>query len=1621
MLNYILLLLLLLISIMLIKTTYKKKNKKQKESFATMDDVLDHHCAEQAPNGYNNYEGPWLNDKYYDPENTRCGRYACPKEKCYVLTRDVFAGTNNPHAYTFALSNSRMLWNEDSGRCISKHNPSSNIHCEPNPKPYCNNKSIFDIQAYYFNTDNNNWERRYVNEYMNSNGDCELRDTTTPFYKVNLMQDETTQYMNTPNAEKTYYLEKGPSCKLTFDNFKRCYVNESGDCVNVDNVGEYSSTHNAFRCDDGSLRYYGYSNTNGSSTPNGFECGWLDTECGGCRKSKHTCYVFDSNNREYTRKNFLNTFFDDDSVRSTPYACDKYLVVNESVNRQFDSPSFFNEFRTLEGDSQYLKDMFIDNRDGTIITYSNDHYDYDNTCKTDINPNMCSPQLHTCKISGYNLSNDEISLYRNQFYDTLGDEYDDKQNFYNVYYKRRFNSNGDACEYCKIANNNINEDCHVFADGTRVQSNPTCPDNSCPYGYELVDESYMFGPTYCSYCSNQYYDESTSNCKDMTGCPAGYSFDPMNNISDTFKVYNYQTKQEFDYSQNDLDTYDYTQVTFLDNNTDTQCTQCGSNEYMPFDNHLYQQCSSCEFIDQNIIYTVNDSKTSCDPCVIANKEYYGPTAKRVLYEGTQRVCSTCPSLDSSDDQKHMSSIVSITSDIENSDGKCYRRCNPGTYNNVIVTSQSDKEYDESTSSYPECDTQCTINHYTNLSTNQCEPCSTGTENLDDPDATQCTPCGSGYYNDETGSYCKSCPTGSGHMSGQEITSPNASSSVNNCQIKCIPVNENDDATYVSFSGRSYNTSTCPTEDCILGYDRIPLITSGFTSGYKLEEVSGTVNYSGDRMCIGPSVDTTNNECDYVTPALYGNQTYCCTSPTSLNPSTGQCECRQTPGHLESEYTWNGSMCEKNCSTSPNVQKINGMCTLVCPRGTYQSTDRTSCTDCPTSPNAISMTTSRTNADSESECIVAQCNASYRISRDRKSCEEITNDCDIYTETTHHTTDVHNLQTDASSITAYEIETEQKTSSDCDALGGSPCSSSEIDLGFGNVVGCCPTDSFYAPVYRYNMMSSSGYITNTRSATNVKKYCCSNGTQHKVALSHHVMYYGCCPPGETLYVNNNQSDCCPESTMTTMYYLNDAGECSNVCKSGYTKVGDVCTALHNCDSYWTSNNSKKDSNGYVRYDRIPGTQSLTCDYDNSVEIPYGEKNCTGDSTSESPVYCCDKPNTYNSIQGYCEKECEYNEWNLSSSDDDQLVYTSSKSTSDVKFDATCPSGDDTFSCEVGYEQITSTSSTIVCSEIDPTTCYVPVVDLTADVSLTSKHEVTSTTTCVAPNTTSISCPTILGTYIDKNHEPEKTYKICCGDGYRFNQENTSCDIIPQVDCYSNDNTFANGNQFTSIRTYDDACPNTNDQGDTLYSDSNINNECREIGGIDTSSYTIGEITTKVKTCCKSGYYFVSSYDTTSYGTCEVNSCPTRSTPYVSDLSSDTPDMCKCDSNIIEVIDSWYSSSSTNAMRIFTYSNNDHINSNINESLECPSNIIDYDSTLESTTITIEGISYKCIESNNCILCCPGINPPVQHDGVYTCDPQPIWQQTDVFKGYIQDDAITNYHKIDYYVVNGGSGD
>ena len=1204
--------------------------------YQTMDTVLDYRCFSnnQNTNNYINYAS-WdshLSESDVD-ETAECGTYECPMETCKVLTSNNLFGRID-YSYKTRLSN-QIECGDDSCICKSAHDPNSNVICDSTYEiPQCG--MVQNKECYSFDQTNEQWTTHTFNEYLSSNGvDCTYRDTQypfTPMYYSNEKNPNLSMGTYVPGTTgttgtKICYDTKGPNCRLSKDSeYDNRYIID-GDYNNYvekpTNTTRFIQERNYFDCDNGNQRRYGYSNTSPSTPADGKTCGFIDADCSNCAISKKTCYLFDSNLREYTSNIFINMYWegrttsvgtsvptslpseppDETSVPNSPVSevatddssllCDSYKVFK--TNPQVDNFDNF-EWRNYLTQSDFLDGMFLEKRTPRTFTTLTTWEATNHTCSNDINPTMCSIKDTILLKKGSSLNStiqDEIERSQSStlnVVDINDNEVTLEKQFHDITYRRRWNSNGSACEYCVVdtfgGSGDILDDC---ASDAGVDD-----DLSCDPGETLVQNDLNI--SYCRICSsNEYYDEDNSKCKMLSGCEAGNRFVPP----DLSEGKSYLTS----------DT------------TDDDCTPCESNTYISDTTHMRRQCKTCDETrdDDNYVYTVNDTNTECSRCGNSVQRNTYNTAGWIVVnassDDTTPTCSNCLHYGDVDEdvKAQVATIVGLTEyDIfgDRQDSKCIKRCGVGKYNNdgtkmyIQNSRNSDKELIDGT--FERCPYYCPTGYF--ATNGSCEQCPKETELKDG----SCLKCQDGFYNNRIGGRCISCPVTYGAVRDKPIstwfsnvidgTSSNGATDISHCRGECLDKKVNDteveEEVYgyydTSRSIKQYNLDVCPKTECVAGYIKQPL--SDATMGYKLSNVFGTQNRSKgetgmstchvddkDDLVMSDSCVTDSSGYSY-NEAKYDDGTTCCKG-TLLSTGSGECGCptvltQEDPLALP-EMIWNGSRCIKQCQPYTDnhndeggeIKLVGWNCELTCNDGVngfYQdkltgSSVPNTCSSCPAAPaNTGPPWIDAYNNDSVTDCYIKSCQEGYKLDSPSPSyyngsiyspaCVEKRVLCDVLKEKSagDFSTPSFHLDQTQGVVKVFGKERSSVAWTTPDVAVNGICTQMDTTTS-GQAMGdfyvkCDETDK------RLNIGGSTSYVdlvTNTpKFPTGTRPlFCCPDGTIHMTGEFETKSVIGCCALGQTLTSVGTCLSNCTEGSNQSFERAED-GTCLYTCDIGY---------------------------------------------------------------------------------------------------------------------------------------------------------------------------------------------------------------------------------------------------------------------------------------------------------------------------------------------------------------------------------------------------------------------------------------------------------------------------------------
>lgn len=527
------------------KNTTTTDEKIKKENFqVNIDDVLDNYC--KISTGKTNYLGPW--DGMTTPT---CSLTAspdefnnCPDKACYVLVKD----SSIPHDDVYKYESSNIKHINAEGFCIPESG-TGRFRCDIVPAQ-C--KTTSNIKGWYFDQ---YWRSHNCKYFYNSNGVCVLRDTDDHYEEIKILNTSNPSLLVEGDAktQKFLYSDPGPSC--TFDTWD--------DDVLIDDAGNIYSIESEFlRREDPYDREMenGYMKcANGQSIPythiansdfktDGFTCGFVGN-CDSCEYSTSSCYIFDRNVRNYEKKNFVNTLFDESPNNGVDFKdCGNYLL-NTAGDTKFNSDES-TDFSTYDNDQLW-----------NIVNHNGEFFDrsmFSNCIRA--KPAECSPNnIHKCTM-----------------YDT------NSNTFIDVNYKQIYDERGSNCEYCPI--NGLSNCVGNVAD---YKQDTTCPPLECPKGREILfDEN--FKPIDCVPCgSNQFYNSNTKQCDTLTPCPQG-------NIlleNHLIRSFNTSIEEHKDVFQKEF-IQNYNSMSNIVLMEDLTCGQCAKNTYMDHENKA-SECLQC--------------------------------------------------------------------------------------------------------------------------------------------------------------------------------------------------------------------------------------------------------------------------------------------------------------------------------------------------------------------------------------------------------------------------------------------------------------------------------------------------------------------------------------------------------------------------------------------------------------------------------------------------------------------------------------------------------------------------------------------------------------------------------------------------------------------------------------------------------------------------------------------------------------------------------------------------------------------------------------------------------------------------------------------------------------------
>ena len=1645
MLTYILFFLVFCICVLI---CVKYNNKKHIEKFSatnriTMDDVLDYSCSVNAPAGYNNYVGPWPNDPYnrfgYDPNNGKCSRYACPTERCYVMEKDTL-NMMNPYAYRYVLDpNERQNWvsnvddegNITSGSCVTKHNAESNVYCEPdlyNTCPYLN------LRTYEFDSNENVWKNRTVNFFTNSNGNCELRDVNHPYDLVKVHNNENSELIyGDSSTTKIYYTERGGSCRLEYEG--GVYYN-ADDVPVVDFDGgifdDYNPRTNKFTCKNGSSKEYGYSNA-----PNqipGFSCGWMDdTVCERCPQIKSTpCYVFDSNSREYSKRNFLQANYATGIDQSlTP--CGTYLV-NSNYNDIFDAlPTSHGELLYTMSYEDLKEDSVIHQNTSTPFVITETQYYDCNNCIQGIDPNQCSADGQSeLEILGDNLpaavfTEWELSAFYSPKPVVLRPE---KYRFMTVNATRRWDSNGSNCEYCYVdqQDNIIESTCQ---DTQFVQSEP-----SCPKGLEYVPKM-PFDHAYCGFCQeNEYYDINDSNCKPFTGCLENQYFDPFETISNTFKIYNFETKQDITENNGFVSKDNYANYNFvyLQDNSNTQCRTCPANTFINNSHFVNNQnvkydCETCPHTDTfRKIYTVENNQ--CSFCVKEGQEYSGDTPKYVKYDANnnnRRSCMRCHAL--SNPQYSGQNVVSITQGTAtNSPGTCYRECLVGERDGgVRIANSTNKAYIPGSGAdageYPLCDILCINNYY--MSNNSCFACPVG-EYSTIQTSTTCEKCPAGSYNDTPGESCWSCPDGG--------SSDEGSSNINQCYKSCTgstPCNV--------YFNNGYHLSSCPTIECHLGYN----VNSLGNGGHLITQVTGERNPSlVTDSCSGDSIDTRDESCpssthletfenpSTVVESFITVETpkYCCPSDMRLNAENNSCVCEDVSYYTDlygatytqhvASYAYIESpgqspgQCRPNSCVGNNTTLVNGLCEMSCLNNQYIDVASSTCCNCPIPEDSHASAMTANGGEGVESCEIASCSNGYTYvenptTRGPPMCEAITAPCSgLYEHHTHpwesttysivpinpSSASVHRMSNEdiptyhnmlldyhIPVLTPTECASYQTNSNSVDPTAGMCYDGGKVFIPGKSLIMCCSNDG---ETVKETTLNTGNYAL-----------CCSNNTETVGTVDGGVTYLGCCPLSYALYTytdttsGTKESICCPASTPVKEYYAEN-GKCEFNCIDGQ-KNGEECDTLTQCPAAYKVYKSVDEeepslfSGGYYLYENVPQDpivegSSATCSNSDTHDgmslddLSNHGRRCRYDGCQDEFLCCIDREATIH-------EKTEPSPQSGSGSDGVTVTVNVTVGSGGQQSSDECPNPPPQYVCKKQCPRVTILNLTSVPNfEALPNEFIIPHID--SNVAPVEYNSVLSSYECPSPYF-DYECPE---GYDDRIDEPTRS----------------KCRLQGTKTCYSNivnryDEDNANANWYVVVRSNVETSYSCEEYFERHHGQSNWFDQLDTCPRGATDGYTQDNMDQIA--CCKSN----DTDDDNTYYHFVGHKCMNISDESCGEFAHVNPD----DTGACQCAESW-----CNISDLATYPDVTVFEKYRPVYNDTPTHGCRHE---YGDAQYITNINTVCISENSNRYCCPGLGkkPYKIAEGIYTCSN--VWTSNIKPQGLNGYDAgAVVYHHIDF---------
>jgi len=1179
-----------------------KKNKRGstregfRSRYQTMDTVLDSWCDTEykfGPN-YNDYihGNNWKTNT--DEESTAiCGRYDCPLETCKVFTSNTIFGRTE---YFYQTRVSNQVRDTTDQTCITAHNPSSNVYCEPDGQPPQCVKDTHNTKCFTFDSNKKKWTEIYFNNYMSSNGsDCVYQQTEYPYSSI--YYSNQAYQLGSPDAPvKCFHEDDTTSCQITYDGFNNKYSDSLGaDVSQPDYTSEFVPSRNAFVCDNGNKLRYGYVSNNRTGVVDGMTCGFLDPDCSNCPITKETCYVFDSNTREYNENVFMNVYWEHGGSKED--YCDSFRV-NQSRDEvdNFENVDWKDFASDVSHANTIYNGMFLRNQnDRTSYTTFES---YNNVCCNLVDPNQCSADKKTIAFTKINNISDtstkeslEYKISRNELnlVDINGNDVPVGNQFHDLTYNRQWNSNGTGCEYCLIDTFSGSPDSgSPDIIGSCFSNIPTDEDTlSCDKGQELVQNELK---TYCRYCSsNEYYDETTSNCKPLLGCISGKRFAPFSNNEHIYPS---------EFSDTDTTPFDVSRNYFTSNTTVSQCIPCESNTYIDDTVHRNRSCKECPISKGRYteeVYTVNEAKNECSICGGNVKKNRQNSMGYIVVDSSPTdntpSCSNCLHLGNNDDdvKAGVAKIVGLTRfnlDDQRTTSSCIKKCGgPGSRRNIgnkQILPNRDIEYKDGT--FSNCPFACPQGFFQNDSS--CTLCPKGTQlNKNN----QCEPCANGFYNNISGGICKSCPNTMGALRHKPIIteyddgagnmSNIGASNISHCKVECLDKDDDDSNVYVEFTTANsvddYNFDDCPSTPCVAGFEKTNLDNN---MGYTLSNVYGEQNRSkGETSQFScPHEDKANLEqsdscVSDSSGASYREETYtegttCCKGNLN-NTGYGECACPNN-GNLndplaKSNMEWNGSYCVKQCKDNPAngtiVLGLSGKCELKCNSGTYP-TDDNQCEACPHGSN-MSEPRFLSGGTGIESCYTNNCTEGYTKpygisqwsatnSNYSPRCIERQIQCQTLKPVAKESFNsyTYTLKQDDSNLRVKELV---YSNVGYNLLINGVCP--EVGANgnkFGSYyVTCEPGNLNLSPIPVVDLETGE----RTRSRDNLL-FCCDNQTTHMIGVYDGVYVSGCCAPNQLLTASGSCMNKCSNAPNQS-YTVTENGECLYTCDPGYIDVPD----------------------------------------------------------------------------------------------------------------------------------------------------------------------------------------------------------------------------------------------------------------------------------------------------------------------------------------------------------------------------------------------------------------------------------------------------------------------------------